>query len=812
MFSEHNDSVTALSDLPAKDASDVTDLFPTIGDSTKEPSGAELISALNLTSPELPSSNSPEEFQSDREDFRGISSSGIDKDFIGKKKEKIELSGVERKVKIEIDNFGIPHINAKSDRDGIFAQGFVQAKDRLWQLEYRRRLANGNLAEVLGRDAVGFDAYVRTLNIDETAKEAYQNLEAEAKVIVDAYTAGVNSYLENNPNLPTEFTTLGYRPEPWQATDTMAIVQLSQFLIGATDGGEINRFNLLQQGISTDRIAELLPDYGADDTTILKQSEIADRDFAISPPTPEQVNAAAQIETQILTQLESVFPTVEASNSWVVSGDRTTTGKPFLANDPHLSLDNPSAWYQVDIKTPELETIGVGFPGVPGIQIGRNEDIAWGQTATQVDTQDYYVLQETEDGMGYIYKGEVRPYEMRTETIKVKDGEAITLEVKDSVYGPVVSDVFELEQPVALQAVGLQPADDLLEAFIGVNKSSNWQEFTNALEVVPNPISNFVYADKQGNIGYIAPGQYPIRQPGHTGQYPILGTGEFDWQGFIPSEDVPQAYNPESGYIVTANNKLTPDNYPYQTNGSYSEPYRAERITELIEGKDKLSLEDMKAIQLDRVSLLYRDFRPILQTLTPTSPEGTTWQQRLLHWDGNVLPNSQEASVFEAWYVELTRIPSAEVGRDFWNQPRYLQQTVTPEDAAIAFESALTRLGDDIPQWGEIHQANFTPLSEIQPEADLKVPLGGDRYTVNVSPNRSEDFNTEFGVSYRQIIDFSNLENSLYVNPPGASGVIDDPNFGNQLLLWQDGAYLPMTTEKYTTARKLRLKPKKNKS
>ncbi|GAB4540654.1 MAG: penicillin acylase family protein [Pleurocapsa sp.] len=718
--------------------------------------------------------------------------------------ETLDISGIQDTVTIDRDEFGIPHINATNLQDAIFAQGYVQAQDRFWQMEYQRRLSTGTLSEILGEETVEIDTAVRTLGIDDAADVAYENLNHEAKEIIDAFAAGVNAYLSNIADLPPEIEALDYQPELWQGTDTMAIAQLENYIQGTTDGRELERFNLLTQGISSDRIAELIPTNFEDETTILTSQDIAQQDFAIDPPTATEIEVRQQVETSVRQQIESFFPDVQASNNWVVSGDRTTTGMPFLASDPHLNLQAPSVFYQTEINTPELNLIGAGFPGIPGILLGRNDSIAWGETSTGVDTEDYYFLEETEDGLGYIHQGEVKPYQIREEIIEVKDGETITIEVKESIYGAVVSDLYGFEQPVAIKALGLEPANGLVEAFLEINQASNWSEFTAAVDSYNNPLSNFVYADIAGNIGYIAPGNYPIRQPGHTGEYPVLGTGEFDWLGFIPREDVPQVYNPDSGYIVTANNRQTPDNYPYQINGYFPESYRATRITELIESQEKLSLEDMQEIQFDTVSLLYRDFRPLLEQLEPSTQQGKQWQQRLLDWDGDILPNSQEASLFETWYVELTRIPSAEVGREFWDEPIYLREAVTKEQGEQAFDTALTSLGDKIPVWGDIHQAVFNPpLPELNPEGSLQVPVGGDRYTINVAPNGSlnrhsgEDFNTGFGVSYRQIIDLSNLENSLYINPPGQSGNINDINYGDQLLIWQYGEYIPMKTENY---------------
>ena len=685
--------------------------------------------------------------------------------------ETYDISGINESVTIQRDEFGIPHIDAHNLQDGIFAQGYVQAEDRLWQMEYLRRSSSGTLAEILGEDAVESDLNILTLGIDEAAETAYENLDAEAKNIVDAYAAGINSYLNSTSELPVEFENLGYQPELWQGQDTMAIVQLQNYIEGAGDGGELDRFNLLIEGIEPDLVEELIPSSIEDETTILQDSDVEQQNFTVEPLTKEEIDEAQRLELEFTDRLETFFPDEKASNNWVISGDRTTTGMPFLASDPHLDFQTPSVQYQTEINTPELGIIGMSFPGIPGILQGRNQNIAWGETSNEVDTRDYYFLEETADGSGYIHQGEVKPYDLREETIEIKDGETITVEVKDSIYGPVVADLFDIEQPVALKALGLEPANGLVEAFAGINQASNWHEFTSAVDSYNEPISNFVYADTQGNIGYIAPGNYPIRQPGHTGKYPVPGTGEFDWQGFIPREDVPQLYNPESGYIVTANNRPTPDNYPYQINGDFGTPYRAERITELIESKDKLSFEDMQAIQLDTVTLLYRDFRPLLEQLEPTSEQGREWQQRLLNWDGNTLPDSQEASVFEAWYAELSKVAREEVGLESWSDPYYLRENIDKQEGEKAFDAALKLFGDEIPVWGEIHQAVFSVLDEeVQPENNLQVPVGGDNETVNANNTDGSDeplnFNSDGGASYRQIIDFSDLENSVYIKCP----------------------------------------------
>lgn len=450
--------------------------------------------------------------------------------------------------------------------------------------------------------------------------------------------------------------------------------------------------------------------------------------------------------------------------------------------------------------------MGISEPGIPGIIIGRNNDIAWGGTSTEADSADFYILEETEDASGYIYRGEVQPYETREETIQVRDSEPVTIEVRNTVYGPDISELLGVEQPVALQSVALQQNNGLTEGIIGINRASNWEEFSSSTEFLTVPNINLVYADVEGNIGYIAPGNYPIRQPGHTGDFAIPGTGEFDWQGFIPTEDVPQLYNPESGFIVTANNQITPENYPYEIDGGFAPGYRAERITELIDSQDKLSSEDMQEIQLDTTSLLYRDLRPILEQIEPTTEQGIYWRDRLLAWDGELTLDSQEATVFEAWYTELSRLAASELEIEYFGNSAFIIegiQTGDPafdsgnepgayDEAALALEASIDRFEGSIPAWGDLQIASFEPLNEYSSEQPLQVPFSGGTSTVNVSGYDEETFVSTFGPRYRQIVDLNNPENSLYINPSGQSSDPNSDNFADRLPLWQEGQYLPM--------------------
>lgn len=725
----------------------------------------------------------------------------------------LNLPGLTDQVEVLREPSGVVHIQAQNDNDLFFALGVVHAQDRLWQMDYQRRLAAGRLSEVLGQASLRQDILTRTLGLYRAAESAYQHLSPETKQVVDRYTAGINAYLATEPTLSQEFRLLNYKPEPWQPADVLVGLKTQSLSLARNYQSELTRAQRLAQGLSLDRIEELLPPYPEDAPTILQASvpELP----ALAALRQESVQTSPLALQSISTFTDS--PLGEASNNWVVSGSRTTTGKPFLANDPHLTLQVPSLWYIAHLKSPSFDVIGATFPGLPGVAIGHNRKIAWGITNVEADVQDLYVLEQTADSLGYSYKGGVQPYQRRQETIQVQGAAAVVISVRESVYGPVISDALGLSQPLALRWVSLGSTDGTLEAFLNINRAENWEEFKTGLQSYVAPSQNFVYADIEGNIGYIAPGQIPIRQPGHTGLNPVPGNGEFDWQEFIPFEELPQVLNPAEGFIVTANNKVTPPTYPYSISRQWAEPYRAERIRELLLSKDKLSLEDMQTFQLDQVSLLYRNFRPILERLDLTSEQARTWRDRLLAWDGDTRPDSMEATVFEAWYTELTRLPGAPVGQAYLSSPRFLLQALQNgdpacnqsgpgclDDAAQVLEQVLERFGDSVPRWGELHQANIAhPVLPI----NRQVPFGGDAYTVNVGPYNPQTFVMSFGPSYRQIVDLGSLDNSLFIYPIGQSGDQSSPYFDNLLSFWQQGEYLPMKTKSYPVVERLLLQP-----
>lgn len=757
---------------------------------------------------------------------------------------RLALEGLSAPVEMTREASGVLHIKAQTDPDAFFALGVAHAQDRLWQMEFQRRVGAGRLSEVLGKATLEQDKFLRTWGFYRAAQQSYKSLDPYSRAAVDAYVAGVNAYLATNPPLPPEFKLLGYKPAPWTPADVLVWAKLMAYELSGNWRSELERLAWAAKGMSPRRMNQLRPPYPGDGATVLQAEDYQPpKPPAQTPQTPPQTTPTSDDggSAQALLALARTMPKMfrlpgetkaRASNNWVVSGSRTVTGKPLLANDPHLGLSAPSIWYLVDLQAPGYRAVGSSFPGLPAVVIGRNNRIGWGVTTVGADVMDLYVMDEV--GGGYRYKGQVEPWKVRTETIRVKGEPDVSIKVRESRYGPVINDVVKNAgaRPLSLRWTALDPDDQTMRAFIGIAKAQNWTEFKAALRYYNAPSQNFVYADVDGNIGYMAPARFPVRRPGHDGMMPVPGDGNWDWQGYLPQEEWPQVYNPREGFIVTANNKVTAPNYPYPISLEWEEPYRAERIRQMILAKDRLSVADMAAMQADVRTPLYAAFKPVLQALNPISANAQAWKAKLLAWDGVARVESRETTVFEAWYTELSRLPAKEVGAEFWEEPRYLlaamkngdpnctvgdsSQTYTRtclEYAALALEKALDRLGANVPRWGELHRAAFphqvltqTPLKRF---SDRAVGVGGDRYTVNRGVYDPKTFTMTVGSSYREILDFSDLENSLFIQPMGQSGNPLSGQYANLLPIWRKVQYLPMKMGGFAAAKRQVLEPVK---
>ncbi len=759
----------------------------------------------------------------------------------------LKAAGLSAAVEVVRDTDGVPHIYAQSEADALFALGYVHAQDRLWQMEFQRRIGRGTLAAALGEKALPTDRFLRTLGVYRAAESAYTTLKPATKTLLDAYVSGINAFLagKSGSDLPPEFTILGIAPEPWQAADVLVWAKMMSWDLGGNYTTELLRTDLIAQ-VGPERAAALTPDYPAGGALILPANPGG------SAPTSELLALADQLEQA--TGLGAGIVGGTGSNDWVISGAKSTTGKPLLADDPHLSFRTPSIWYMAEIQGGALHAIGATIPGLPGIVIGHNERVAWGVTNVGPDVQDLYREKLDATGTKVEYQGQMEDLQIINDTLQVKDQPDVPLTVRISRHGPLISDALNANnaddatvpqrEALAFRWTALDATDTTIEAFIDVNFAQNWDEFKNALSAYIAPSQNFVYADVDGNIGYIAPGSIPIRAgttPGSEGLVPVEGwTGENEWTGFIPFDQLPQSYNPPQGFIATANNKVVGSDYPYFISHEWAPPFRAERITALLTAKEKLSMDDMAAIQGDQHSLYAEQVLPIL--LKHTIPANETQRQALellATWDYDTGVDSAPAAIFEVWnYYLAVPILADELGdrlmttyggrRSFVDVviPRIIANPNDPwcdnvasaeavEDCpshmSAALEVALRdlkfRMGDDPMEkwrWGRIHIAAFAhnpfdTVPALQGFFTNVIENGGDGSTVNVAAIASSSpFDQAHGPMYRHIINLADFNDSRMINTPGQAGHFLSDHYDDLLAKWQRVEYIPMRFDRAT--------------
>ena len=768
---------------------------------------------------------------------------------------EIRLVGLQKPVEVLRDAYGIPHIRAASLEDAIYALGFVHAQDRLWQMEVSRRTAAGRLAEIFGEPALEADRFLRTLGVRRSAEANLIRLDKETQALLESYAAGVNAFIATSPVLPIEFWLTRAKFEPWTPVDSLGWIKMMAWDLGGNWRNELLRMRL-SKTLPLSRINELLPPYPGEaplEITDLKRlyssmEKEAPRQARVQRhqrPMPQITGPEAELELHANSAFD---PELAAeglgSNNWVVSGARSVTGKPLLANDPHLGLSAPPVWYFAHITTPDFEAIGGTLPGVPAIVLGRNSHFAWGFTNTGPDVQDLYV--ERLDGAGnYLTPDGPKPFMTRDEVIKVKGGQDVHLPVRITRHGPVISDSLRTAQEaaprghvIAMQWTALREDDLTMQASVKMARAKDWPGFVAALRDYHSPQQNIVYADTQGNIGFVAAGRVPIRKPENDlkGLAPAPGwLAKYDWAGFIPYEELPRIQNPSDGMVVTANQRITPRGYSHYITSEWQPPYRANRISELLGALPKHTIASFARIQGDVVSLPVKELLPRLDKVTPKSDAGRRALALLAKWDGAMLADRAEPLIASAWWREFSRaIYADELGdsfRGYWlaraefltnvlqdkdKQGRWCDNTRTKtvetcdELLAVTLDAALAdlqkRYGEDMAawRWGEAHYARhehrpFGRVSWLALFFDITVPTPGDSYTVNVGRNKLDDnarpFANTHAPSLRAIYDLANLENSLYIHSGGQSGNVFSPHYKSLTQAWAKGEYIPMVID-----------------
>lgn len=722
------------------------------------------------------------------------------------------MPGLRAPVDVIRDRWGIPHIFARNDHDLVFAQGYVHAQDRLWQMDLNRRTASGRLSEIFGAATLETDRFLRTVGLRRAAEGMLSSIDGDTRAALQAYADGVNAFIaQHTSRLPIEFTILGFTPEPWTPVDSLSFGEIMAWVLSGNWESELLRAHLVSR-FGPDGARVLMPPYPGDAPII-------------APEAARYRSWNAKALFHLLDLGAATLPGI-GSNNWVVGGSRTTTGAPMLANDPHLDAAMPSIWYEMHLSGGDYNVAGSTFPGVPGVIIGHNDQIAWGVTNAGPDVQDLYIEQfDPANPTRYLFRGQREQAKVIREEIRVKGrGEPVIQTVRITRHGPILNGVVEgLGAFLALRWTALDPGATSA-AVLHLDRAHNWQEFRDALRLWAVPAQNFVYADRQGNIGYQLAGRIPIRAKGH-GMLPVPGwTGEFEWTGFIPYDDLPSVLNPARGFIATANNRIVPNGYKHLIASDWDPGFRARRIESMLAATPKVSLDTMKTIQMDVTSLPGQMTVQALQDVRITQEPAAGLLAELKRWDGVLRADSRAAAIYEAFRIELVESLFKDVlGPDLFK--RYLEhpdrwqlallnllndpasgwwgrdgrdamiaEALTNANAVLTRQVNQDRSGWS---WGRLHRMMFThPIGRIPALAWIfnatAPPTGGDIFTVNNGGFDVNTFRQQVVASYRQIIDLGDWDRSLSIHTTGQSGLPFHPHYRDFVGLWATGQYHPM--------------------
>jgi penicillin G amidase len=739
----------------------------------------------------------------------------------------IDVAGLSRPVEIRRDRDGIVTIRAASENDAYFALGFVHAQDRLLQMDLTRRLGAGRLSEIIGPAAVSTDIVMRTLGLYHLAEDQLGALPAELQAVADAYCAGVNAFLDQGGVLPLEFALLRYRPEDWRPADTLVWGRLMAWQLSGNWRDEVLRRQIAAV-LTPDQLALLWP-------------ALPGPSSQAALPSPAQPSAA-QTQLAALPDLPFLPRLPGESNNWVVAGSHTASGKPLLANDPHLGLQTPSQWYLVRIETPGLTLVGATAPGVPFLIIGHNGRVGWGFTTTQSDTQDLFIEKllpgdprryQTPDGPSL--------FESHDETIAVRGEAARTIAVRSTGHGVVVSGTdlarglaLGADEVAALAWPALKPDDPTPLALWRMNHAKDAGELRGALVDFHAPQQNVVFADRGGEIGFVAAGLVPKRRALYAGsQMPAPGwSGDYDWTGFVDFAQLPQEKDPPRGWIATANNKIVGSDYPYFLAARWEAAFRIRRIRELLGERTGLTADDMAKIQLDDLSLTARDLLPAMLDAVAgeSDPRAASAVAVLRGWNLAMSRDQPAPLIFAAWLGFLHRaIFAGRLGPlypDFaWHEAEDLSRVLLgappplagwcddprtpsvedcPARIRAAFAETLAELqqayGADVAgwRWGTAHQAALpnrvlAGVPVIGRWLDPAIATDGADDTVNRATypgDQAGRFPVVHGPGLRMILDFADLDRSRFIIAGGQSGNPLSPHYHDQVERWRDGRFL----------------------
>jgi penicillin amidase len=736
-------------------------------------------------------------------------------------KGRVWAESLHKSVSVIRDLWGCPHITARNEHDIWFAQGFCHAQDRLWQMERTRRFARGTLSEILGEPLIRVDRYYRRLGIQRVAERDIPQLNQAAQDILQAFSNGVNAAVASMRQLPPEFTVLDLEPEPWSPGDSIALWKV----IFLTQTSDFN-MKLLRAAIAR----ELGPE-----AAVLLEPDVPDQSPVVYPPGSTGKGLGVELDemSALVADLAPISSPEGGSNNWAVDGSLSASGKPLLAGDPHAVIQIAPVWYVNHLRTPEWEMTGVSTPGVPGMFLyGHNGHVGWTVTNALADIADLFVERFDENGRKYLYRDRWLEAEIRHEEIRVKGRtEPVVEDIPVTVHGPLISGwPLEPGVPLAWQWTA-HGVVSTFECIPGMARAKAVDEFLESQRNWAGPPMNRITADDSGNIAYQLIGDIPIRAHGGANAVPVPGwSGEYDWIGFIPFEELPRAKNPGRHFIASANNRVVPAGYKYHVNVP-TITYRAWRVEDMLRGKDNFTINDFMEIQGDRYCRPATSVVRMLEGIEPENELRATVGM-LQSWDCVLSPDAPEAAVYEVFMQKLlarvfsclTGLPGAATALDRWQScylPKLLRQMEEDDRSMLRLNEAtqgmtwqqvmmeslkeaqdflIENQGADSVKWnwGKLHRQTFIHnLGRTPPHDEVfnisPVDIGGDGTTVfNAAPGYRTGFTTNTGVSFRMIVDFADVDKAVWILPPGQSGHPGSPHYCDNIQPWLNCEYHPM--------------------
>jgi penicillin amidase len=718
------------------------------------------------------------------------------------------IPGLSEPVSITLDRHGIPYVRAGSELDAWAALGWLHARDRMFQMEMMRRTGAGRLSELIGAPGLRLDRYMRLLGLSHVAEADHARLPEETRAALAAYARGVNAWLaEKGRWAAPEFVALGLTPEPWRETDSLLWGKVMALFLSGNARTELARLRL-STTLERARIDELWP-----------------RDASPGTPTaalPAMEEHVARVLAALPVFGEDAPVPPSASNIWAVTGARSATGKPLLANDPHLAFGQPIQWHLARVETPEMTLVGAFAPGVPFLVLGRNAHVAWGMTTTHSDTQDVFIERLAGED-SYVTPAGPRPFTVREERFRVRFGEDVTMRVRATGNGPVLSDLdpnpgTPAGHVLSIAMTALIPGDSAAAALHRLNRARSFAEADQAVSGIGAPHQNIVIADTEGRMGMLLPARIPLRRAG-DGSFPgPAWDGTHGWDGFAPREALPRFVDPPSGRIVNANNRVVPDDFPLFLGRDWWGDFRHRRIIERLDAEGPQTVETMAAIQTDTVSLAARDLLTLMTAIpTPAEPAAAQALAMLRAWDGTMAASRPEPLLYSAWVMQFgRRVAATMIGADQETfreaSAEFLLFVLTrgghwcgaigcTAQLSAALADAVAMLtpthGADMTRWrwGDVHVVRFQHalmrfVPVIGPWFGTTRETSGDSHTVmrgGVRLAGPAPFENVHGAGYRGAYDLADLENSRFIIAGGQSGHPLSRHYRDMVSLWATG-------------------------